>query len=77
MSYVPVIKAKKLIPILARMGFKMIRQKGSHAHLEHVLDRTRKITVPIHNKDLARRTLISILKQGRISLKELIEVIKR
>lgn len=76
MSYIPIIKAAKLIPILARMGFKIVRQKGSHVHLKHISDGTRKITVPIHNKDLAKRTLLSILKQGRIAVKEFIKIVK-
>ena len=28
------------------MGFKIVRQKGSHAHLEHIIYKTRKITIP-------------------------------
>ena len=77
MSYLPVIKAAKLIPILARMGFKIARQKGSHVHLEHSIDRTRKITIPVHNKDLPKRTLMSILRQGKISIKEFVENFKK
>ncbi len=77
MSYIPIIRATRLIPILVRMGFKIVRQKGSHVHLEHVIDKTRKITIPVHNKDLAKRTLLSILKQGKIGIKEFTEIIKK
>lgn len=76
MSYIPIIKATKLIPILVRMGFKIVRQRGSHVHLEHIVDKARKITVPMHNKDLAKRTLLSILKQGKITTKEFLKIIR-
>ena len=77
MSYLPVIKAVKLVPILARMGFKVVRQKGSHIHLEHIVDKAIKITIPVHNKDLPRKTLLSILKQGKINVKDFIKAVRK
>jgi predicted RNA binding protein YcfA (HicA-like mRNA interferase family) len=59
MSIVPVIKAARLIPLLVRVGFRIVRQAGSHAHLEHIADRARKVTIPIHSKPLAKKTLLS------------------
>lgn len=40
------ISASKLIKILAKEGFLKVRQKGSHARLEH--PDGRKTSVPIH-----------------------------
>ena len=77
MSFLPVIKARKLIPILLRMGFKAVNQRGSHLHFEHVVDRTRKITVPVHNKDLAKKTLLSIIKQLGISVEDFLRLLGR
>jgi len=71
------IKAAKLIPILIRLGFKIIRQVGSHVHLEHVVDKTKKVTVPMHNKDLAIKALKSILKQAGISTKDFLKILIR
>jgi len=70
MSFLPVIRAAKLIHILLRAGFRIVRQKGSHVSLQHMLDITKKVTVPMHNKDLAKKTLLSILKQAGLSIQE-------
>lgn len=72
-----VIKAVKLVPLLMRLGFRAIRQIGSHLHMEHMVDKTRKITIPIHNKDLPIKTLKSILKQAGISMKEFLKILGR
>lgn len=75
MSILPVIKAPKLVPILVRFGFRIVRQRGSHLHLEYILDKTRKTTIPMHNRDLPRKTLNSILKQTRIPTKEFLKLL--
>lgn len=75
MSFLLVIKASKLIPLLLRAGFRAIRQKGSHIQLEHIIEKTRKVTIPIHNKDLPVKTLLSILKQAKISLDEFLKIL--
>ena len=75
MSVLPVIKASKLVPILVRFGFRIIRQRGSHLHLEYIPDKARKITIPMHNYDLPRKTLQSILKQAKISTKEFLKLL--
>lgn len=41
------ISGAKLIKILSKMGFAKVRQKGSHARLEH--PDGRKTSVPIHS----------------------------
>lgn len=71
------IKAAKLIPILTRLGFRIVRQGGSHVHLEHIVNRIKKVTVPVHNKDLAIKTLKSILGQAGISMKDFLRIIGR
>jgi len=72
-----VIKAARLVPILIRLGFRIVRQIGSHLHLEHLVDKTRKVTIPIHNKDLPKKTLKSILKQAGVSMKDFLKILGR
>ena len=74
MSFLPNIKPAKLLPILVRIGFRVVRQKGSHITLEHITDK-KKITVPMHNKDLPKPTLFSILKQSGISIEEFLKLL--
>lgn len=71
------IRAVKLVPILVRLGFRVVRQTGSHVHLEHAVDKIRKVTVPMHNKDLAIKTLRSILRQAGISMKDFLRIMGR
>jgi len=75
MGCLPTITPRKLVPILQRMGFVVIRQRGSHMRLTHAFDRNRKITIPIHNRDLSQTTLIAILKQANISKQDLINLL--
>lgn len=77
MGIVPIIRAARLVPVLMRLGFRVIRQVGSHAHLQHWLDKTRKVTIPVHNKDLPKKTLLSILKQAKLSLQDLLEMMRK
>lgn len=65
------ITPKKLLQFLKGKGFFIRRQSGSHMILHHNSDATKRITLPIHNKDLKPKTLSSILKQAGIDKKEL------
>ena len=67
----PAITSKKLLKFLKGKGFYVHRQSGSHMILHHENDSTKRVTLPIHNKDLKPRTLSSILKQAGIDKNEL------
>ncbi len=66
----PSITPKNLLKFLKNKGFYISRQNGSHMILHHNLDNTKRVTLPIHNKDLKPGTLLSILKQAGIDKKE-------
>lgn len=67
MSATPALRPKQVVKLLKAQGFVEIRQVGSHLHLFHPIHKPR-ATVPMHNKDLKRKTLQSILKQANIKL---------
>ncbi len=67
----PSITPKKLLKFLKKRDYYISRQSGSHMILHHRTDRTKRVTLPIHNKDLKQKTLISILKQAGLSKKDL------
>ena len=67
----PSITPKKLLQFLKNNGFHISRQSGSHMILHHASDSTKRVTLPIHNKDLKPKTLSSILKQAGIDKKDL------
>lgn len=64
-SYRP-IKPKSLLKILLKKDFYIARTKGSHVLLKSYANPGIRVTIPMHNKELKRGTLMSILKQARI-----------
>jgi len=66
MSKIPAVKPKKLFQILKKEGFYIHHQKWSLLVLKSKIDEKLRVTLPFHNKDLKRKTLISILKQANL-----------
>jgi len=54
------VSAERLIHVLQRLGYEVIRQKGSHARLRHQGPPVHLITVPLH-KALKTGTLHGLL----------------
>ena len=73
MPKLPVLSAREVIKALSKLGFVAIRQSGSHVHLWHEAKRVL-VTVPNH-PELARGTLLSILKQARLAREEFMELL--
>ncbi|PIS17904.1 hypothetical protein COT54_02155 [Candidatus Collierbacteria bacterium CG09_land_8_20_14_0_10_46_12] len=67
MPKLPVLKPKEIVKILKKSGFQELRQIGSHLHL-YQSELKLRVTVPMHNKELKRKTLASILRQANIKL---------
>jgi predicted RNA binding protein YcfA (HicA-like mRNA interferase family) len=56
MPPLPMVKARELIRTLEKAGFAIVRQRGSHARLEHKDGRM--ATVPVHpGQDIGRGLL--------------------
>ena len=72
MNKIPVINAKTMEKVLFNLGFKKIRQKGSHAFYKHPDGRT---TTVLHHqgRDLAVPLIKEILKDIKLSVDEFIE----
>jgi predicted RNA binding protein YcfA (HicA-like mRNA interferase family) len=73
MPKLPPLTSQKVIRILERKGFILIRTKGSH-HLFRNEQTGRQVTVPIHTTDLPAGTLHEILKQAGISRAEFLDL---
>ena len=70
MSTLPSITANKLIRALRKIGFKVIRIKGSHHFLQHSDGRC--TVVPVHRGEtIGRGLLAQILRDCEISREEL------
>lgn len=61
MAKLPLLSAKEVMRILNKLGFKFIRQEGSHMFFEHLDGRT--TVIPNHpGQDIGRGLLNKIIK---------------
>lgn len=70
MTRLPRITGKKLIAALKRLGFNVIRTKGSHYYLQHPDGRA--TVVPVHaGETIGRGLLAKILRDTELDAKTL------
>lgn len=73
MPKLPVLSGDELIKALCKAGFHKVRQKGSHVSLQKGKFKT---IVPLHD-ELARGTLLGILKQCGITREDLLDILQK
>jgi len=72
MSDFPVLSGKKLISILEKMNFSIVRIKGSHHFLRHSDGRS--TVIPVHsNEDIGPGLLSKILRDCELNKAEIRE----
>jgi predicted RNA binding protein YcfA (HicA-like mRNA interferase family) len=70
----PILSGKEVVKALSKIGFELIRQRGSHMILRKQTDKE-KNTVPVPNhKELAKGTLNSIIKQAGLTQDEFLDL---
>jgi len=75
MSRLPILTGFELTKILEKVGFKIVRQKGSHVLLKH--QDNRMTIIPVHKgKDVDRSLLRKILRDTEISPDEFKDILK-
>jgi len=72
MPKLPRVSGEETIRALERIGYKRVRQRGSHVVLRH--NKTGCV-VPLHD-ELAVGTLRSILRMAGISIEQFLEALK-
>ncbi|MBT4538777.1 addiction module toxin, HicA family [Candidatus Woesearchaeota archaeon] len=72
----PLLKAKKIIKVLQKLGFELKRQKGSHMFFSHGDGRT--TVIPNHPTDVVDRGLLNkIVKHDlEMSREEFLKYVK-
>jgi predicted RNA binding protein YcfA (HicA-like mRNA interferase family) len=74
-SLLPVLSAREVIRALEKAGFRVARQKGSHAILQHPAGR--RTVVPMHKgEDLEPGLLLQILRDAGISQSRFLQLLK-
>lgn len=66
-------KPRELIRRFERVGYIIDRQKGSHVILYNSTHGKR-LTIPLHAKDVPKGTLLSIIKQSGLTKKEFLKL---
>ena len=75
MAKLPNPTGAELISALQKIGFKILRQKGSHVRLKH--DDNRVVTIPVHaRKTIGKGLLLKILKDAELTKDELINLLE-
>ncbi|MFQ5723047.1 MAG: type II toxin-antitoxin system HicA family toxin [Terriglobia bacterium] len=71
----PVLSGSDLIGALEKIGYRVVRQRGSHVRLrDNTNPRHRPVTVPLH-KELKRGLLRSILRDANLSSENLMDLL--
>ena len=81
MPKLPVVSGDRVIKLLLRLGYEIVRQKGSHVRLRKITEAgEHNITVPRH-EEIAKGTLNDILSRiaiwNNISKDELIDLLSK
>lgn len=72
MPKIPPLTSRKVIAILEKKGFVLVRTKGSHQVFRNEETR-RQVTIPLHPGDLPQGTLHEILKQAGLSRDDILK----
>ena len=72
----PRANGRQVLRALERAGFRTVRIRGSHHHLEHENDASRIATVPVHgNQILSLSVMRNIIRTSKLTVEELIELL--
>ena len=70
----PMLKARDVIGVLRHLGFRAVRQSGSHIFFQHLDNRT--TLVPRHGgEDIGRGLLRQILREAEITPEEFLKLL--
>lgn len=70
----PIISGRKCVDALVKLGYREVRQKGSHVRL--VCEGRNPVTVPMHDT-IDRGTLRSIIRTVEISVDEFLALVRQ
>jgi predicted RNA binding protein YcfA (HicA-like mRNA interferase family) len=73
MTKLPSWPHPKVIRALQKLGYVVIRQKGSHIRMVHTYKTS--VTIPTHNP-VAKGTLRKILRDANITIESLVDLAK-
>ena len=67
------LPSRKVLKALTKLGFKIVRQRGSHVFLKHPDGRI--TVVPVHaREEIGSALLLKIIKDAKISKEEFLRI---
>jgi len=73
-SELPVVSGRDTVRALARIGFEVDRQRGSHIILRQSRPPHRRIVVPDHDQ-IAKGTLRAIIRHAGLTVREFLDLL--
>lgn len=74
MAKLPSLTGEELIVALQKIGFCVVRQKGSHIRMKH--EDNRAVSIPVHaRKTIGKGLLLKILRDADLTKDELIHLL--
>ncbi len=76
MAKIPNLTGEEIISALQKIGFFIVRQKGSHVRMKH--EDNRVVSIPVHaNKTVGKGLLLKILRDANLTKGELMNILEQ
>jgi predicted RNA binding protein YcfA (HicA-like mRNA interferase family) len=75
MGSLPVVRPREVVAALHRAGFFVHHQTGSHLVLKNAAVPPRRVTVPMHARDVRPGTLRAILREAGLTADEFVALL--
>ncbi len=70
MPKLPIVSAKEAIRTFERLGYQIVRQKGSHIRMHHKTDKSKRhLTIPNH-KTIGKGLLRKLLRDAELTVED-------
>lgn len=74
MPKLPIISGKNTVRRFEKIGYVIVRQKGSHIRMHHKTDKSKKpLSIPLHST-LGRGLLKRLIRDAEISVEEFLNL---
>jgi len=75
MPKLPVISGKQAVKCFEKIGYQVVRQRGSHIRMRHKSDSSKQpLTIPRH-KTLGKGLIRKLLRDAELTIEELLKLL--
>jgi len=75
MPKLPIISGNQAIKCFEKIGYQVIRQRGSHVRMRHKTDSTKQpLTIPRH-KTLGKGLIRKLLRDAELTIEEFLKIL--